>query len=248
MILRQSPLFSNIQTGEAVYDDVDRATYKGITVKTCILLLVSVIIAAFIAFALPTILTNNPTTFYVTLGISSIVGFIAVMVVRLSERRAKYASMIYAVCEGLFLGSLSAIVESYVPGVVATAVFSTIVLFTVMLTLFATGIMRVGSKFRSICFGLTLGALAIIPLMFIFSMVIPDYGTYLNVMIGVEVFLVFYGVITLAFNFAEANAVVSMGASKDAEWSVALGLLVSIVYIYVEVLRLIALIAAKSDN
>ena len=62
MILRQSPLFSNIQTGEAVYDDVDRATYKGITVKTCILLLVSVIIAAFIAFALPTILTNNPTT------------------------------------------------------------------------------------------------------------------------------------------------------------------------------------------
>lgn len=39
MILRQSPLFSNIQTGEAVYDDVDRATYKGITVKTCILLL-----------------------------------------------------------------------------------------------------------------------------------------------------------------------------------------------------------------
>ncbi len=67
-------------------------------------------------------------------------------------------------------------------------------------------------------------------------------------MIGVEVFLVFYGVITLAFNFAEANAVVSMGASKDAEWSVALGLLVSIVYIYVEVLRLIALIAAKSDN
>ncbi len=38
MILRQSPLFSNIQTGEAVYDDVDRATYKGITVKTCILL------------------------------------------------------------------------------------------------------------------------------------------------------------------------------------------------------------------
>ena len=102
MILRQSPLFSNIQTGEAVYDDVDRATYKGITVKTCILLLVSVIIAAFIAFALPTILTNNPTTFYVTLGISSIVGFIAVMVGRLSERRAKYASMIYAVCEGLF--------------------------------------------------------------------------------------------------------------------------------------------------
>ncbi|MDE6240961.1 MAG: Bax inhibitor-1/YccA family protein [Anaeroplasmataceae bacterium] len=245
--MKQSPLFSNIQTGEAVYDDVDRATYKGITVKTVILLLISVLIAAVIAFALPTILTNNPTTFYVTLVVSSIVGFIAVIVGRTSERKAKYASVIYAICEGLFLGSLSAIVEAYVPGVVATAVFSTIVLFAVMLTLFATGVIRVGSRFRSICFGLTLGALAIILMVSLFSLFI-DYQTYFGIMIGVEVFLVFYGVITLSLNFAEANAVVSMGASKDAEWSVALGLLVSIIYIYVEVVRLLALIAARSDN
>ncbi|MDE7384297.1 MAG: Bax inhibitor-1/YccA family protein [Anaeroplasmataceae bacterium] len=245
--MKQSPLFSNIQTGEAVYDDVDRATYKGITVKTVILLLISVLIAAVIAFALPTILTNNPTTFYVTLVVSSIVGFIAVIVGRTSERKAKYASVIYAICEGLFLGSLSAIVEAYVPGVVATAVFSTIVLFAVMLTLFATGVIRVGSRFRSICFGLTLGALAIILMVSLFSLFI-DYQTYFGIMIGVEVFLVFYGVITLSLNFAEANAVVSMGASKDAEWSVALGLLVSILYIYIEIVRLLALIAARSDN
>lgn len=245
--MRQSPLFSNIQTGEAVYDDVDRATYKGITIKTIILLLISVLIAAVIAFALPTILTNNPTTFYVTLVISSIVGFIAVIVGRSSERKAKYASVIYAICEGLFLGSISAIVDSYAPGVVKTAVFSTIVLFAVMLTLFATGIIRVGSKFRSICFGLTLGALAIILMVSLFSLFI-DYQTYFNIMIGVEVFLVIYGVITLSLNFAEANAVVSMGASKDAEWSVALGLLVSIIYIYIEILRLLALVAARSDN
>ncbi|MDE7106238.1 MAG: Bax inhibitor-1/YccA family protein [Anaeroplasmataceae bacterium] len=245
--MKQSPLFSNIQTGEAVYDNVDRATYKGITIKTVLLLLISVLIAAVIAFALPTILTNNPATFYVTLVISSIVGFIAVIVGRSSERKAKYASVIYAICEGLFLGSISAIVEAYVPGVVATAVFSTIVLFAVMLTLFATGIIRVGSKFRSICFGLTLGALAIILMVSLFSLFI-DYQTYFNIMIGVEVFLVFYGVITLSLNFAEANAVVSMGASKDAEWSVALGLLVSIIYIYIEILRLLALVAARSDN
>ena len=245
--MKQSPLFSNIQTGEAVYDDVDRATYKGITIKTVILLLISVLIAAVIAFALPTILTNNPTTFYVTLIVSSIVGFISVIVGRTSERKAKYASVIYAICEGLFLGSISAIVEAYVPGVVATAVFSTIVLFAVMLTLFATGVIRVGSKFRSICFGLTLGAIAIILMVSLFSLFI-DYQTYFGIMIGVEVFLVFYGVITLSLNFAEANSVVSMGASKDAEWSVALGLLVSIIYIYIEILRLLALIAARSDN
>ncbi len=245
--MKQSPLFSNIETGEAVYDDVDRATYKGITVKTCILLGISVIIAALVAFALPEILTNNGTTFMVTLVISSIVGFIAVIVGRTSERAAKYASVIYAVCEGLFLGSLSAIVEAYVPGAVATAVFSTIILFAVMLTLFATGIIRTGSKMRSICFGLTIGALAIILMMSLFSFFI-DYSQYLGIMIGVEVFLVIYGVITLSLNFAEANAVVARGCSKCAEWSVALGLMVSLVYIYIEVLRLIFYIAARNDN
>ncbi len=246
--LRKSPLFSNIQTGEVVYDDVDRATYKGITVKTSILLLITIIVAAFVAFALPKILDNNATVFYVSLVISSIVGFIAVIVGRMSETKAKYASVIYAICEGLFLGSISAIVEDFVPGAVVTAVFSTIILFSVMLTLFATGIIRTGSKMRTVCFALTLGALGIMLMMGLFSMFIPDYKTYLGIMIGVEVFLLVYGVITLSLNFSEANAVVSMGASKGAEWSVALGLLVSIVYIYVEVLRLVALIAARSDN
>ena len=246
--MKQSPLFSNIKTGEAVYDDVDQATYKGITIKTCILLLISIIIAAFVAFALPSILENNEMTFYVTLAISSIVGFIAVIVGRVSETKAKYASVIYSICEGLFLGTISAIAEAYIPGAVVTAVFSTVVLFAVMLTLFATGIIKTGSKLRSVCFGLTLGAIGIVLLMSIFSVFIQDYTQYLNIMIGVEIFLLIYGVVTLSMNFSEANAVVSMGASKNAEWSVALGLMVSIVYIYIEVIRLIILIAAKNER
>lgn len=246
--MKQSPLFSNIQTGEIVYDDVERATYKGITIKTFILLGISVLIAALVAFALPAILTNNATTFYVTLVVSSIVGFIAVIVGRMSETKAKYASVIYAICEGLFLGSISAIVEAYAPGAVATAVFSTLILFTVMLTLFATGIIRYGSKMRTVCWALTLGALALTLLVTLFALFIDSYQNYLGIMIGVEVFLLIYGVITLSMNFAEANAVVKAGASKGAEWSVALGLMVSIVYIYVEVLRLILYIAARSDN
>lgn len=245
--VKQSPLFSNIQTGEAVYDDVDRATYKGITIKTFSLLAISIAVAAFTAFALPDILSNNANVFFVTLVVSSIVGFIAVMVGRISERKAKYASVIYALCEGLFLGSISAITEAYVPGAVTTALFSTICIFAVMLTLFSTGILRVGNKFRSFCWAFTLGALAIILLMSIFSLFIKDYSQYLGIMIGVEIFLLIYGVVTLSLNFAEANNVVSRGASKNAEWSVALGLMVSVVYIYIQVLRLIMLFAAR-DN
>ena len=243
--MRQSPLFSNIQTGASVYDDVDQATYKGVTIKTVILLAISVIVASFMAFALPTILETNPTLYVGTLIVSSIVGFIAVIVGRNSERKAKYASVVYSVCEGFFLGSISAIAEIYYPGAVSTAVFTTVILFTIMLVLFGTGIMRVGSKFRTFAFGLTLGAIGIILVMSILSLFIADYGQYLNLMIGIEIFLLFYGVITLSLNFAEAQNVVQRGASKDAEWSVALGLMISIVYIYVEILRLIILMAQR---
>lgn len=246
--MKQSPLFSNIVTGEAVYDNVDRATYKGITIKTFFLLAIAIIVAAFTAFALPQILTNNSITFFVTLGIASVVGFISVIVGRISARAAKYCSVIYAVCEGLFLGSISAIAETYVPGAVTTALFSTLAIFAIMLTLFSTGIIRVGNRFRSLCWGMTLGALAIMLLMFIFSAFITDYNTYLSIMIPVEIFLLIYGVITLSLNFAEAKNVVERGASKDSEWSVSLGLIVSLIYIYLEILRLIMLLASKADN
>ncbi len=245
--MKQSPLFSNIQTGEVVYDDVDRASYKGITLKTCFLLLIAVIVAAFTAFALPKILFNNLTTFMVTLVISSIVGFISVIVGRFSERRAKYASVIYSICEGLFLGSLSAICEAVIPGVVTTAIFSTVVLFAIMLILFGTGVIKVGNRFRTVCFGLIIGAIALTLLSTILYFVIGSYE-YLGIMIVVEIFLLFYGVITLGLNFAEANSVVERGASKNAEWSVSLGLIVSVIYIYIEVLRLLVLLVARNNN
>lgn len=245
--MRQSPLFSNIQTGEAYYDDVERATYKGITIKTFILLGISIIIAAFTAFALPEILINNLNAFITLLVVSSIVGIICVFVGRLSERKAKYASVIYSVCEGLFLGSISAIAETMVPGAVTTALFSTIIIFAVMLTLFGTGIIRVNNKFRSFCWIFTIGALAIVLMMSLFSLFITNYTQYLGIMILIEFFLLIYGAITLSLNFAEANAVVERGASKGAEWSVALGLMISIVYIYIEVLRLVMLFASR-DN
>lgn len=243
--MKSSPLFSNIQTGEVFYDDVNCASYKGITLKTVFLLLITITIAVFTAFALPNILQYNYEAFYTLLGVSAVVGIICVFVGRLSERKAKYASVIYSACEGIFLGSISAIAEAYIPGAVSTALFSTLIIFAVMLTLFSTGIIKAGNKLRSFCFAFTIGALAIIIMMSLFSLFIKDYTQYIGIMIIVEFFLLIYGAITLSLNFAEANAVVERGASKGAEWSVALGLMVSIVYIYVEVLRLLLLFARR---
>jgi uncharacterized YccA/Bax inhibitor family protein len=75
-----------------------------------------------------------------------------------------------------------------------------------------------------------------------------NFNAYLNILIGLEVGLLIYGAITLGLNFAEAQSVVERGASKDAEWSVSLGLMVSIIYIYVEILRLIYYLVLLRDN
>lgn len=245
--MRRSPLFSTIETGESYYDNVEQATYKGICVKTFFLLAISVLVASVTAFYLPTIITSgNFTTFYVALAISTVVGFISVIVGRLSIRAAKYASFVYSVCEGLFLGCLTAICEDIFPGVSSIAIFSTLIIFAVMLTLFATGILRVGDKFRKFSFAFGLGAIALILVTSIASLMMP-IGNYIGVLIFIEAFLLIYGVITLSLNFAEAQGVVQAGASKGAEWSVALGLMVSLVYIYVEVIRLAVLLFANRD-
>lgn len=248
---KQNPLFSNIKSEDMIYDDADRATYKGITIKTFILLILAVAVGAMTAYFLPTIVeSGNYATFYVALFVSVIVGFISVIVGRVSPTKAKYFSAIYAICEGMFLGTLTAIVSEYVPNVAPVAVFSTFIIFAVMLTLFGTGILRVGSKFRKFCFAFTIGAIALILFTTIMSLVLGSVLTssqYFGVMIFVELFLLVYGIITLSLNFSEAQYVVQRGATKDAEWQVALGLTVSLVYIYIELVRLIALLAANKD-
>ena len=245
--MRPSPLFSTIQTGEAVYD-VDHATYKGIGLKLCAYMAVAICVALLTAFGLPAMLNGNPVGLYVALSISSVVGFISVMIGRLNDRAAKYAGMIYCVCEGLFLGALSAVLEMILPGAAMMAILSTLVIFSVMAVLFFTGVIRVGSFFRRFMMGLSFSLLAIMLFGTIFGLIFPSLFANIGVLIGMELFLLLYGVFTLLLNFDEAKMVVELGATKQAEWSVALGMMVTLVYIYVEIVRVIMLFVASNQE
>ena len=246
--MNQNPMFSNIHTGEAYYDEVSTASYKGICAKTFFLLAISVVVAIMTMFYLPEIImAGNFDTFYLVLGISSIVGFISLMVGRVSESKAKYASFIYALCEGLFLGTITLLIDSLIPGASVIAVFSTLVIFTVMLTLFSTGIIRVTNRYRGIVLSLGLSAIAIVLFTSIMSLFV-DFSQYIGILLLLEGFILIYGVISLALHFQEAQYIVDRGASKNAEWSVALGLIVSIIYIYIRILRLVLILASRSRD
>ncbi|MBR4495684.1 MAG: Bax inhibitor-1/YccA family protein [Acholeplasmatales bacterium] len=244
--MRTSPLFSNIESGAAYYD-AEKATYKGICIKTFILLGITILISAAVYYYLPQIIANGRLgAFSAVLIVSLIVGLIAVLVGRLSERAAKVASFVYAIAEGLVIGAISLIADIYVQGVVAIALAGTLIVFSAMLILFSTGIIRVGTKFRSFMFAFLLSFIPIMIITIIASIYIADVKTYLGLMIFIEFIYLIYGIFCLLLNFKEAQMVVDAGCSKKAEWSVSLGLMVSLVYIYLEILRLVMYIASFS--
>ena len=253
--MRQTPLFNKIETSATYFDEAEHATIKGVSIKTGILLAITITIAVVTALFLPKI-ASNEQSLGIFIGVligASIIGFISVLVGRLSERAAKYASVLYALCEGLVLGTVTCLVEQYAPGIGYIAVAVTLVIFGIMLLLYSTGVLRFGSKLRTALIALAFAGLAIALVTTLIILIMSWTGKVFNmdilpILIAIEAFFLFYGVITLVFNFDEANMIVQTGASKNAEWSVALGLEVSLVYIYIEVLRLLVLILASSKK
>ncbi len=245
--MKQSPLFSNIETGN-VYTSSDAATYKGICVKTFILLFVAIIAGAVTAYALPTILVNNFVGFYIALIASSVIGTISVFIGRTSKTAAPYCSFIYSVCEGLFLGTITCLFGAEVRGIVVIAIVGTVTIFATMLALYALGILRVGSGFVKFCWAFTIGALALALVTSLLSLTGIFNSLSIGLIIGIEAIFLVYGSITLLLNFAEATNVVQAGCDKASEWNVALGLEVSVIYIYVELLRVVYLIAQSKRN
>ena len=244
--MKTTPLFSNIDTGEKYYDEVSHATYKGVAIKTLILLALTVGIAVAVGIALPKILVNQeslPIFIGVLIG-AAIIALISAIIGRLTEKASKYFSVIYALSEGLLLGTATALAEEFLAGAGWIALATTLSIYGIMLILFATGILRVGTIFRRVIIAMSLAIVTLSIATIIVAFTAPTIQQYLIWIIIVEAFLLIYGVITLAFNFEEANMVVKNGCSKDAEWSVALGMEISLVYIYIQVLRLLVYIAA----
>lgn len=229
------------------------ASYKGIIIKTSLLLLTVIasgIGSLFLAAA-------NPTVYIVVFFVAMILGFISVMIATMSPNLAKVFGFIYAACEGVWLGILTVIYAAAFPGtnIVFLAVLITFGIFIAMLVLYSTKLIVASTRFRRVMYGISFSILAILILVGITS--IFDGGATWFMLFGdvnsplvlfISLLFVFYGAFMLVINFDNASMIVSSGADKKYEWTVGVGLIVSIIYIYVQVLRLLAIIAARSQD
>lgn len=175
-------------------------------------------------------------------------GFIIAIITVFSPRYSNITAPIYAVFEGLFLGGLSAFFEAQYPGLVVRAVALTFGVFLVMLFLFRSGKIRATGKFRMGILAATGGIALIYFVSFIASFFGANFNfLYGNGMMGIGFSLVVVAIaalnLILDFDFIQRGA--DARAPKIMEWYGAFGLMVTLVWLYIEILRLLSKLASR---
>jgi uncharacterized YccA/Bax inhibitor family protein len=193
------------------------------------------------SFAVPTMMT----LFMVGL----IGGFICAIVTSFAPKLAKYLSPAYALLEGFVLGGLSAIVNEQFkvkyPNIIISAVLLTFGVAFAVFLLYNFRIIRATEKFKAVIFS----SIAGIAIFYLINIVLGFFGVHIPFMqwgdnsllgIGINLFIVVIAALSLVLNFDQIETGEKMGAPKYMEWYGAFGLLVTLVWLYLEILQLLS--------
>lgn len=181
---------------------------------------------------------------------ASVVALAVAFAISFKREWAPYLAPVYALAEGLMLGSVSALLEASYPGIVTRAVALTLAVMFAMLTCYRAGWIKVTEKFRSVIVAATLGVALVYLLRFVLSLFgvgasFMAGGGTLAVVITVAVAALAALNLLLDFDLIEQGA--AAGQPKYMEWYAAFGLMVTLVWLYVELLRLLAILASRRD-
>lgn len=156
---------------------------------------------------------------------------------------APWSAPIYAVIEGALLGAISHVYEAAFDGIVVQAILATGVTFAVMLTLYVTRTIRVTARLRSIVVGATIAIFAF----YLVSILLSFFGTTVPLVwdagplgIGFSLIVIAIAAFNLMLDFDLIEKGSDAGMPEYMNWYAAFGLLVTIVWLYLEILRLLA--------
>ncbi|MGY4515583.1 Bax inhibitor-1/YccA family protein [Lysobacter sp. HA18] len=243
----QSSAFLDIASGGVVSSPAERMTLNGTVNRTALLLVLTLGAALYPwtqFFASPK--TFNPMPFL--LG-GSLGGFVVAMVTIFRKQWSPVTAPMYALLEGLFIGAISAVFEQRYPGIVIQAVGLTFATLAALLVAYRSGLIRATENFKLGVVAAT-GGIALLYLinmgmrLFGFSGMgfIHDSGT---VGIIFSLFVVVVAALNLVMDFDFIEQGVEQGAPKYMEWYGAFGLLVTLVWLYLEMLRLLSKLSRR---
>ena len=198
----------------------------------------------------------RPQTMTTMLWVGLIGGLVTGLVVSFKPTLAKYLAPAYGLLEGFVIGALSAIVNAMFatkfPNLVLTAVGLTFGVAIAMFLLYNFRIIRPTQKFRAIIMGSVLG----IMLFYLITILLSAFGVHMQFMsitdssplgIGISLFVVAIASMSLILDFENIEVGAQTGAPKYMEWYSAWGLLVTMVWLYIEVLKLLSRLASSRN-
>jgi uncharacterized YccA/Bax inhibitor family protein len=170
-------------------------------------------------------------------------GFVVALVVGFKPDTAPFLGPAYALLQGLFIGALSSVLERAFPGLVLQAVLMTFGVAIAMLLAYQSGLIRATPMFVKVVVGMTLG----IGVVYLISMGMSLFGGRMPFLheatplgIGISVVILIVAALNLVLDFDFIEKGVEGGAPKSMEWFGAFALVVTLLWIYIESLRLLA--------
>lgn len=187
--------------------------------------------------------SGDPAAVRVWMGVGVFGGLVLALATVFKKTWSPVTAPLYALLEGLFLGGLSAVFEARFPGIVIQAVSLTFATTLALLLAYRSGLIRVTDNFRLGIVAATGG----ICLIYVTTMILGFVGIrvpYIHesglIGIAFSLFVVVVAALNLVLDFDFIEKGAERGAPKYMEWYAAFGLMVTLIWLYVEILRLLS--------
>lgn len=228
--------YPTYQEPPAYVAEQDRLTVDDVVVKTISLLGLVALSGLATALILPREL----------LGVAwiggAIVGLVLGLVISFKRLISPPLMIAYSIVEGVFLGAVSTFFEYRFPGIVLQAVVGTFAIFFVMAGLYKAKVIRATPKFARFLLGAVIAAVVVMLARLVASFIWPDNilsdGGPVAILISLAIIAI--GALTFILDFNQVEQAVAQGAPKNVAWLCAFGILVGLVWVYLEVLRLLS--------
>lgn len=233
-VLTRDDVFTpSVDTLEQMYAAPRRMTVDDVVVRTGILLGVLMVTAA----------ASWLLELYVLAIPALLVGLVLALVVTFKRAPSPGLSIAYAAAEGVFLGAISRLFEQAYPGIVVQAVGGTMLCFGGVLAAYKTGRLRATPRFRKVIVGAMLGIFALyavnlVAMLFGGRLPVVNDSTPLGILFSVAVVTI--AALSFVLDFELVEEAVRAGVPERYAWKAAFGLVVGLVWLYLEMLRLLS--------
>jgi uncharacterized YccA/Bax inhibitor family protein len=238
-VLKEKAFTGQLATGEAM-------TIQGTVNKTGLLLLFVVVTAAW-TWGLAH--SDRPEAAYPWMIGGAIGGLVAALVTIFKKTWSPITAPVYALLEGLFLGGISAVFDKSYPGIAVEAISLTFAVMFVLLLAYKFRIIQATRGFKLGVIAATGGIALVYMANMVMSLFFHKQMGFLYsstpLGIGISLFVVVIAALNLIIDFDMIESAAKMGAPKYMEWYGAFGLMVTLIWLYMEILRLLSKIRRR---